>query len=93
MIKWNEMKRSNVVKTTVKQGMLLGLLAVSLTGCVVSPFDSDYSNRDHGRYDHGQNDSQRYDRNNPRNDRNHDRPNKPNWNSDHRNDSNVNRPR
>lgn len=85
----------------IKQSIILGTLAIFLTGCVVSPFN-DYSNRDHGRFEQRQQDSNRgdrhrYDRDQDRNipsQSNQDRPNKPNWNQDqHRNDSNRNRPR
>lgn len=46
----------------IKQSIVLGLLAVSLTGCIMAPFD-DYD-RDNGRYDRNdRGDHGRYDRN------------------------------
>ena len=66
----------------LKQVLLVGLLGVSLTGCIVAPLD-DHPNRHHSGYD--------------RDDRPHwnkDRPNRPNWNHDRpsRPDWNQNRP-
>lgn len=69
----------------MKKLLILSLLGVSLTGCIVAPYD-DYP--DNGRYD--RHDKGRYDR-----DRDHrkwderkrpgyndNRPNRPNWNND-----------
>lgn len=95
-----------IKQAMIKQTLILGTLAISLTGCIVSPLDDDYSNRDHGRYDQRQHDSKRaehysYDRDrNQNHDRprpapsNQGRPNNPNWHPDqHRKDFNSNRPR
>ncbi len=54
----------------IKQVLVLGLIAVSLTGCIVAPYD-DHPNR------HG------HDRDRPNWD-NGNRPSRPNWNNDNR---------
>ena len=82
----------------IKQGGVLGLLALSLTGCIVSPYDGN-SNGDRGRNDRGQNDAHRYEQRNDR-DRNkasqsnQDRSHQPYWDQErNRNDAQSNRAR
>lgn len=63
----------------IKKLALLGLMGISLTGCIVAPYDDGYNRHDHRhnsdrRWD--RNDQQRWDnqRNNDRRDWNKDRP-------------------
>jgi len=63
---------SKEVRNVMKKVILLSVLAVSLTGCVLDPYDDDYGHRDrNGHYDrhHGDRDWNNKDR--P--DWNHDR--------------------
>ncbi|MBJ8421442.1 hypothetical protein KTJ16_03335 [Acinetobacter bereziniae] len=55
----------------MKKIILLGVLGVSLTGCIVAPYDDDHRGG-HGRYDHRDRDRDR-DRWDHRHDRDRDR--------------------
>ncbi|CAM9347139.1 hypothetical protein [Acinetobacter bereziniae] len=54
----------------MKKIILLGVLGVSLTGCIVAPYDDDHRDG-HGRYDHRDRDrwDHRHDRDRDRYDR------------------------
>lgn len=81
-----------IKQAMIKQTLILGTLAISLTGCIVSPLDDDYSNRAE-RHSYDRDYHQNHDRPRP-SPSNQGRPNNPNWHPDqHRKDFNSNRPR
>lgn len=61
----------------LKKIVILGVIAVSLTGCIIAPLDDGYDRRGHGGYDH------RSDRNDHRHDHrrgDRDRGDRHDWN-------------